>query len=152
VFNAGAQVAAGDYTGDTSASWQLSAGVSLPIFDGDYTRAREDSSRAALRIAEENLRQTTLALGAEVESAYLSAREAKARISAAEDAVRAATVSQEAARGKYLAEVGTVIDVTDAELRLRQSEADYVQALFDYSGAVAALMAAVGKPILTAGE
>ncbi len=144
VVNATGEVGYGDYDGDTSSMWQVRAGVSPPIFDGNLTRAGADKARAELATQEENLRATRLSVGADVERSYLSAVEANARIDAAVNALGSARVSLGAAQGKYLAGVGTVVEVTDAELKLRQAESEHVQALYDYNTSLAALKAAVG--------
>jgi len=134
-------------TGDsvTGGTAQVLAGVTFPIFDGGFTRARETSARAALDTAKQGLQQLQIAVGAEVEFSYLNAAEANNRIDAAETALRAAQVSLDAAETKYTEDVGTVIEVTDAEVNLRQAEADRVQAYYDFNTALAALRAAIGQ-------
>jgi outer membrane protein len=138
-----ASYGAGDGTSGTAA--QIQAGVTMPLFDGGLTKARAQSARAALDSARQALQQLQIAVGAEVEVSYLNAAEANNRIDAAETALRAAQVSLDAAETKYTETVGTVIEVTDAEVNLRQAEADRVQAYYDYNMALAALRAAVGQ-------
>lgn len=148
VVSAGGSVGYGRYTEVTDEAWALELGVSLPLFDGDLTKAQVEAARASLAIAEENLRRIRLNISAEVERNYLTAAQAAGRIDAAEAAVRAARVSLEAAEAKYALGAGTVIEVTDAEVKLRQAEADRVQAYYDYNTALAALLAALGQPIV----
>jgi len=135
--------------GDTSrgAAGQIQAGVSFPVFDGWLTKARADSARAAANSASQTLRQLRISVGAQVEQSYLDAVAASNRIDAAEVAVQAAQVSLDMAEGRYAAGkgVGTVIDVTDAQLKLQQAEVDRVQAYYDYNTALAALRAAIGQ-------
>ena len=152
VVSASGSVGYGRYTDVTDEAWALALGVSLPLFDGDLTKSRAEAARASLAIAEENLRHIRLSISAEVERNYLTAAQAAGRIDAAEAAVRAARVSLEAAEAKYALGAGTVIEVTDAEVKLRQAEADRVQAYYDYNTALAALLAALGQPIVPASE
>ena len=142
----------GSYTGVEGNTWQVMASVSLPIFDGGLTRANVESARASVAIAEETLRQIELAVSLDVENAYLAAQEANARIDVAEAAVTSARVSRDAAQERYIAGVGTVLEVTDAEQRLRQVEADQVKASYDYNTALAALQAAVGQTALPSAQ
>ena len=137
----------GRHTGLTGDQWQVSAGVSLPIFDAGTLKAAVDSSRASWRIADENVRAKQLDVSAEVERNFLNLAEATERITAADAAVKSAQVSLDAAREKYTADVGTVVDVTDAELKLRQTEADRVKARYDRDTSLAALKASIGDSI-----
>jgi outer membrane protein len=147
VFAASGSDNYGRHTGVTGNAWQVMASVSFPVFDGGLTQAQVESARASLAIAEETLRQIQLAVSLEVENAYLSAMEANARIDAATAATTSARVSRDAAQEKYAAGVGTVIEVTDAEQKLRQAEADEVKAYYDYNIALAALRAAIGEMV-----
>ncbi len=131
--------------GSSGAAAQIQAGVSFPLFDGWLTKARADSARFTVSSASQMLRQLEIAVSAEVERSYLNAAEANNRIDASEAAALAAQVSLDAAEGRYLEGIGTVIDVTDAELKLRQAEVDRVQAYYDYNTALAALRAAIGQ-------
>ncbi len=126
-------------------AWQVQVGVSLPIFDAGATRAAADSARAGLEIAQENLRRAELNAGAEVEDNFATAIQADRQIDVAQAATAAARISLEAAEGRYAAGLGTVLDVTDAELKLRQAQTDEVQAHYSYNTALAALRASVGE-------
>jgi outer membrane protein len=131
----------GNYTGDASDRWQLQVGVGLPIFDGDYTRAREQTARSQLTVAEEKLRSTQLNISNEISTNYATAVRAQARIPATEAAVKSARVALEAAQGRYQEDMANTVEVTDAELKLRNAESDRIQALYDYNSALAALRA-----------
>jgi outer membrane protein len=137
----------GTGSGATGTDAQVQAGVTFPVFDGGYTKARAQSARAALDSSRQALQQLQIAVGAEVESSHLNAAEASNRIDAAEAALRAAQVSLDVAEQRYGTEVGigTFIEVTDAQVNLRQAEVDRVQALYDYNTALAALRAAIGQ-------
>jgi len=145
VLNVGGNGSYGLGDGTSGTAGQVQAGVTFPLFDGGLTRAQADSARASLDSARQKLQQLQIGVGAEVELNYLNAVEANNRIDAAEVAVRAAQVSLDAAEGRYEGEVGTVIEVTDAQVKLRQAEVDRVQAYYDYNTALAALRAATGQ-------
>lgn len=138
--------------GTTGNGWEARAGVSLPIFDAGASRAATDRADAALKIAEQSLRQLELAVSQEVENSYLSASAAAAQIEAAQIARQAAQVSADAAQERYQAGVGTVIDVTDAQQRLTSAETELVNALYSYNTSLIELQAAVGVPQIPAAQ
>jgi outer membrane protein len=135
--------AANDTVGD---GWQGQVAVTVPIFDSGASRSVFDNADAAWRIANEDLRQTQLQVSQDVENGYLNASTANAQIDAAATALKSAQVSFAAAQERYKAGVGTVIDVTDAEQKLRQAESDLVNARYTYNISLVALQAAVGVP------
>jgi outer membrane protein TolC len=146
VLNVAGSDTYGSAAGTTGDGWQGQVGVTVPIFDANATRAAYDNADAALRIAQENLRQTQLQVSQDVQNGYLNAVTANAQIDAAATALTAAQVSFAAAQEQYTDGVGTVIDVTDAEQKLRQAESDLVNARYTYSASLITLQAAVGVP------
>jgi outer membrane protein TolC len=140
----------GRYTGVTGDTWQISGGVSVPIFDSGRSKAAIDSARASLQTAQETLRSSQLNISAQVEANYLDMVAADAAIDAAESAYQSAKVSLAVAEEKYKAGLGTVIDVTDAETQFEQTDAAKVQAYYTYNTSLAALKASVGRPLVPA--
>ena len=135
----------GMHTDLTGNAWQVEAAVSMPIFDAGVSRAAAESARAAEQIAREDLRQVELTASQDVENNFVSAVAANQEIDAAQTATAAAQQSLQAAEEKYKGGIGTVIDVTDAELRLEQARTSEVQARYNYNTALAALRASVGQ-------
>ena len=62
-----------------------------------------------------------------------------------EAAVKSARVALESAQGRYQEDMANTVEVTDAELKLRNAESDRIQALYDYNSALAALRASLGE-------
>ena len=145
VFTASGSDNYGLHTDVDGNAWQVGISVALPIFDAGSTRAAADSANAGWAIAQEGLRQTELAAATDVENSFATAQQANKQIDVAQAAATAAQVALQAAEERYTAGVGTVIDVTDAELKLQQALADQVQALYSYNTALAALRASVGE-------
>ena len=119
--------------------------LTLPIFQGLQRDARIDQKRAALRQAET---QTSLARNqatAEVRSLIEQAEEARARADGQRLAVQQATRGFDIARAQYREGLGSQLELTDAEVALRQSEFNYAQAVFDFLVARARLDAAAGR-------
>lgn len=119
--------------------------VSLPIFQGFRRDARIDQKRAAFRQA-----QAMTSLGIEVAQSQVrtivdDVEEAYLRATSQRLAVRQAQRGFEIASAKYSEGLGSRLELTDAEVALRQSEFNYAQAVYDYLVARAQLDEAVGK-------
>ena len=119
--------------------------LTLPIFQGLQRDARIDQKRAVLRQAET---QTSLARSqatAELRSYFEQADEARARAQGQRQAVRQAGRGFDIARAQYREGLGSQLELTDAEVALRQSEFNYAQAVYDFLVARARLDAAAGR-------
>ncbi len=81
----------------------------------------------------------------EVESAYLSVKEAEKRIKVAGAQVEKALEDFRIAEEEYKAGVGTNIDVLDAQTAWKEMKTNYIQALYDANMAVAKLLLAIGR-------
>jgi outer membrane protein TolC len=71
-------------------------------------------------------------------------QEARERATSQKRAVQQAQRGYEIASAQYNAGLGSQLQITDAEVALRQSEFNYAQAVFDYLSARAGLEASVG--------
>ena len=80
----------------------------------------------------------------EVRQAYLSMKEAEARIGTSQVAVSKAEEDLKASQAKYYAGVGTHIDVIDAQTALTQANTNTTQASYDYNVNKAKLEKAIG--------
>ncbi len=139
--------AAYGYTGDDQTmdkAWNVGVTLTFPLFTGLSTKYQVQESQAnldVLRANEDNLKQK---VSLEVESAYLSMKEAEQRISAGIIVVRQAEENVELARGRYTAGVGSYIEITDAMISLNNAKMTYITALSDYSVTQASLQKAMG--------
>jgi outer membrane protein TolC len=80
----------------------------------------------------------------EVEQSYLRVVESQERILATEAAARAAKENLDLAQGRYQVGVGSIIEVTDAEIIYTDAQTTYVRTLYDYRIADAQLARAMG--------
>ena len=81
----------------------------------------------------------------DVEQAYIAVTEAAERIGATGKAVESAEENLRLAQGRYDAGVGTILDLTDAQLALTNAQADQVRGLHDHKVFLARLEKAVGR-------
>jgi outer membrane protein len=118
--------------------------VSIPIFSGFQRTARVDQRRSALRsarleteVAGDRLRDDLKNVLDQVEEARLAARAQRL-------AVRQATRGYEIASAEFREGLGSQLELTDAEVALRQSEFNYAEAVYEYLEARARLDELVG--------
>ena len=126
--------------------------VEVPIFRGFGRFARVNQARAAMRQTETRLERAEQETLNQVRSLFDAAREARARARSQRRAVEQALRGYEIASAEYREGVGSQLQVTDAEVALRQSEFNYAQAVYDHLSARAQLELAVGLVPEVAGE
>lgn len=125
--------------------WTVGVNLTVPIFSGFSTVEKEKEARAALRAAEARQDNLKLRIVGEVESAWLSAGDAAARVESTEKEVAAAAENRDLAVGRYREGVGSIIEVTDAQSQALNAETARIQAGYDYHAALARLDRALGK-------
>jgi outer membrane protein TolC len=130
---------------DLNAEWELRLELSWSIFDGGNRIARYRETRANIEGAQSRVKALELDISREVEQAYLVVNEADERIAAAQTAVASAQENFRLAQGRFDAGVGTILELTDAQLFLTQAQNTEAQALADYRIALARLERAIGQ-------
>jgi outer membrane protein TolC len=124
---------------------QAGVQVTLPVFQGFQRDARIDQKRALLRAA---AAQTSLArdqAASQVETLLDQVQEARARARGQALAVQQAGRGYDIARAQFREGLGSQLELTDAEVALRQSEFNYAQAVYDFLVARARLDEATGS-------
>ena len=132
--------------GDGQRAYARNVGVqvSLPIFQGFSRDARIDQKRALLRQAETETEYAIDQARSEVRTLVEQAEEAFLRATGQRLAVSQASRGFEIASAQYREGLGSQLELTDAEVALRQSEFNYAQAVYDYLLARAELDQATG--------
>jgi outer membrane protein len=143
--NLSAVAAYGGVRADLNPTWSLGLSLSWTMFDGgglvgkyQEAQANLDGSRARLKASELDIIQN-------VEQAEISAEEAQERIQATQAAVASAEENFRLAQGRFDAGVGTILELTDAQLALTQSQNTESQALSDFRIALYRLDRALGR-------
>jgi outer membrane protein len=119
--------------------------VSFPIFQGFSRDARIDQKRATLRQAETQSRLALSQAEGEVKALRDQVEEARLRARGQQFAVTQAHRGFEIASAQYREGLGSQLELTDAEVALRQSEFNYAQAVYDYLVGRAQLDLALGR-------
>jgi outer membrane protein TolC len=130
---------------DLDEIWEVGLALSWTIFDGGNRIARFREAKALVDGARARVRASDLDIAREVEQAQISVQEAEERIQAAQVAVASAQENFRLAQGRFDAGVGTILELTDAQLFLTQAQNTEAQALADYRIAVARLERAIGR-------
>ncbi len=127
--------------------------VSVPIFTGFSRDARVDQKRAVLRQAETQTRLATDQARLQVQNLIEQSDEALLRARGQKLAVQQAQRGFDIASAQYREGLSSQLELTDAEVALRQSEFNYAQAVYDYLVARARLDEATGQvPMVDTGE
>lgn len=121
----------GDPMTRATSKW-VGVSVSLPVFTGLQRDARIDQQRAVLNQARNQSQLTRLQAEGQVKSILEQVQEARERARAQRMAVTQAQRGFEIARAQYREGISSQLEITDAEVALRQSEFNYAQAVFDY--------------------
>jgi outer membrane protein len=125
-------------------SGQFVLSLSVPIFDGGVTRGRLEQARALVASAQTARRQNVDMVNLDVRTSYLNLLQARDRVVVANQALAEAQESFRLARVRYNNGISTLVEVSDAQAALTQSENNQVNALYDYNNARASLSNAPG--------
>lgn len=132
------------YTGQP---FQATLRLSLPIFTGFGRSLRVSQAKAQEEDADEDARARRLQVRADVHARFLGLQTSYQAI-AVQSANRDAARDQlRLAQDRYRLGAGTSLEVSDAQNAVQRAEGDYVTSVYDYHKAIAALEAAVGRPL-----
>lgn len=132
-------------------SWLGGVALELPLFDGGQTTGRIRQAAAELQQVKEMVRQTTLAIGLEVERARLELASATERLAVSARAVEQAEESASLSRARFQQEALLSSDLLGVESRLLEAKLRHVVASADERIAIVELRRAVGlEPLTTA--
>jgi len=130
---------------DMNEIWEVAVQLSWTLFDGGNRIARFRESKVNVEAAQSRVKASELDISREVEQAYITVSESSERIQAAQVAVASAQENFRLAQGRFDAGVGTILELTDAQLALTQAQNTEAQALADYRIAVVRLERALGQ-------
>ena len=152
-INAGLAVS-GDYVltyqptndvGARGADSQFLVTASYPLFDAGGARGGVRVAEAGRDADLNRLEQLRQSVRLDVEQSYYDRGLALERTRLSQVAIQAAQASFDAATARRLAGVGTVLDITTAQVSLTQAQSQYVTAIYDFYIADARLRRATGQ-------
>jgi outer membrane protein len=136
---------AGREFNNLSWNWSAGLGLTIPIYQGGQTKAQVREARANLSALQAQADIERLQVRLDVEQALLTLRAAKEAIVAAEEALVNARAQLTLAEGRYNAGVGSIIELTDAQVAYTSAGQQRVQADYGLAQARAQLLKAVGR-------
>ena len=125
-------------------NWTAGLNVTLPIFTGFQTTYRVQENKAKIRSLGSQVEEKRQEVLLEVQQAHLNLNEARERIAAAEKGVVAAKENLDLATGRYQVGVGSIIEITDAQVLYVNAQTVYIQAKTDLKVAEAQLVRSIG--------
>lgn len=135
------------FPGDENNTWAVGVTASWSVFDSGLTKAKVKQADSSVNKATEQVRQTLDSIQLEVRQAFLNLKEAEKRIETSQVAVDKAEEDFKIAQVRYVAGVGTNLDVLDAQLALATAKTNYIQAMYDYNTSKADLDKAMGVAV-----
>jgi outer membrane protein len=128
----------------TGNNYSLTLGLSIPIFNGfglQYdlaaAKSRVDEQRASANVLRNQVSN-------QVVTSYVSLHTAAARVRTSNVLLASAQQSEDVARGRYRAGVGTILDLLTAEAALASARAQQAQTRWTWATALAQLAHDVG--------
>jgi outer membrane protein len=131
----------------TRQPFQISAIVSLPIFDGFQREQKIEQAQAERNNATYNIRKQELQLTADVTGAYLTLQTDAQAVALQEQNAAKAREELRLAQEKYRVGAATYLDLANARATYTQAESDRINAIYAYHSAFAQLENAVGRPL-----
>ena len=131
----------------TPQPFQARLTVSIPLWGNFQQPLQVSQAKAQQQDLQESVRARGLQVQTEVSQAYLTLQTAY-RATGIQDTNRtAARDVLQLATERYRVGSGTFFELLDAQVAALRAETDYVSAVYDYHKALAALEAAVGRPL-----
>ncbi len=131
----------------TRQPFSASLTISLPLFTGFGRSLRLQRAREAEQDAEEGARDQALRVRTDVTARFLALQTAFKAIGVQAQSREAARDQLRLAQDRYRLGSGTALEVADAQNAVTRAEGDYVNAVYDYHKTLAALEAALGRPL-----
>jgi len=137
---------------DKDYSWFVGAAVSMPLFDGLYTKSRINTASADLMKRRVDYAELKQQVALELKQALLSYREARQRFVAAREGVDAAEEDYRLSREKFQLGSGTMLELIAAEVSRTKAMSSLIEAQSDLKTAEAKLNRVAGIPIGAGGR
>jgi outer membrane protein len=127
-------------------SWYGAIGVnmSIPIFNGFLFSAQASEAKYRAQAATENTRDLRNQVVRDVRTAWLSANTAFQRVGVAAELAKEADLSLNLAQGRYQLGLGSIVELSQAQLQQTDAAIGYVNAQYQYRLALSTLNFEIG--------
>jgi len=131
----------------TPQPFQARLTVSIPLWGNFHQPLLVSQAKAQQQDLQESVRARGLQVQTDVSQAYLTLETAFQTIAIQDTNRTAAREQLQLATERYRVGSGTFFELLDAQVAGLRAETDYINAVYDYHKALAALEAAVGRPL-----
>jgi outer membrane protein len=125
-------------------TWDVSARVSYPIFDGGRSRRTVQRAEIAMEKMNESTAELERSITLEIHQAYFSLERARKSLDIASVQIEDAKMSLDVAQGRYEQQMIILLELLDSQARYAQSLTNQVRAFYDYKVAKRTLERAMG--------
>jgi outer membrane protein len=127
-------------------AWSVGLALNWSLFEGGATRAQVGEATQNVKVTDAQLARLRLNVANELQQTLLSISATQAAERAANDAVSNARERLRLAEERYRTGLGSIIELSDAQTRATDAEAQLIEAHYNLSLARAALLRALGRP------
>lgn len=131
----------------TPQPFQARLTVSIPLWGNFQQPLQVSQAKAQQQDLQESVRARGLQVQTDVSQAYLTLQTDYQAIAIQDTSRTAAREQLQLATERYRVGSGTFFELLDAQVAALRAETDYIDAVYDYHKALAALEAAVGRPL-----
>jgi outer membrane protein len=117
----------------------VGANVDIPIFNGFLYTARAHEASLRAQAAQEQLADVRNTISRDVRTSWLNANTAYERLSVTQQLLQQATLSLSFAQSRYNLGLGSIVELSQAQLQQTQAEISNAQAGYDYRLSLAVL-------------
>jgi len=122
-------------------NWYGAVGVNvdIPVFNGFLYNARAKEASLRAQAVQENMRDTRDRISRDVRTSWLNAKTAYERLSVTQQLVDQANLALSLAQSRYHLGLGSIVELSQAQLQQTQAQITNVGAGYDYRLALAVL-------------
>lgn len=117
----------------------VGANMEIPLFNGFLFTARSKEASLRAQATDERLRDMRNLISRDVRTSWLNANNAYQRLSVTQQLQQQARLALDLAQSRYKLGLGSIVEVSQAQLQDTQAEISYAQANYDYRLALAVL-------------
>ncbi len=130
-----------------TSSWfgAIGVNVNIPLFNGFLFTAQASEATANAKAAAENTRDLRDSVVRDVQTAWLSANTAFQRVGVAAELAKEADLSLNLAHDRYQLGLGSIVELSEAQLQQANAAIEYVNAEYQYRLALSTLDFEIGS-------
>jgi outer membrane protein len=117
----------------------VGANIEIPLFNGFLYTARAREAALREQATDERLRDMKNLISRDVRTSWLNANTAYQRLSVTQQLVQQANLSLNLAQSRYNLGLGSIVELSQAQLQQTQAQISYAQAGYDYRLSLAVL-------------